>query len=122
SESGTQSFPSDSSSSSKSQKDTSDVIEITFWSQREELYADYIAEFEKLHPHIKVNAQHVGSNYDEMAQRVMAAAVADNLPHVVQMGQRHGIAQVADSGRLVPIEKFMSEEEMNDVLPAFWER
>ena len=53
SESGTQSFPSDSSSSSKSQKDTSDVIEITFWSQREELYADYIAEFEKLHPTLR---------------------------------------------------------------------
>ncbi|HBV50873.1 MAG TPA: hypothetical protein DEF06_01170, partial [Clostridiales bacterium] len=44
------------------------------------------------------------------------------MPHVGLLSQRYGIPQLYDAGVLAPISDFMSEEEQNDVMEAFWGR
>ncbi|TVY01871.1 ABC transporter substrate-binding protein [Paenibacillus cremeus] len=96
-------------------------ITLTFWSTTQDLYADMTKKFEAQNPHIKIKADFMG-DYDAMEQKVLAAVVAGNLPNVVQLGQRYGIPQVADSGKLIPIEQFMTDQEKQDVYPALWDR
>lgn len=96
-------------------------VTLKFWVTEKEGYAAEIEQFQQLNPQIKVEAVFMG-NYDQMAQKVMAGIVAGDLPHVVQLGQRHGIPQIADSGKLIPIEEFMTPEEMNDIYGGFWDR
>ena len=38
------------------------------------------------------------------------------------MGQRHGIPQFYDAGKLIPIENYMTQEEQDDVIDGFWVR
>ncbi|GIP37074.1 ABC transporter substrate-binding protein [Paenibacillus sp. J31TS4] len=96
-------------------------VTLTFWSTNKDLLAEDVKAFEEKYPNIKIKAEYMGG-YDEMAQKVMAAVVSNSLPNVVQLGQRHGIPQMADSGRLVPIEQFMTDKEKDDVYPYFWDR
>ncbi|MCI3919100.1 ABC transporter substrate-binding protein [Paenibacillus sp. TRM 82003] len=96
-------------------------VTLKFWTTNKNNYPEAIEEFTKANPKITVEAEYMG-NYDEMAEKVLAGIVSDSLPHVVQVGQRHGIPQVADSGKLIPIEDFMTEDEVADVRPAFWQR
>ncbi|MFC5449380.1 ABC transporter substrate-binding protein [Paenibacillus aestuarii] len=96
-------------------------ITLTFWSTSQDLYADLTKKFEAQNPHIKIKADFMG-DYDAMEQKVLAGVVAGTLPNVVQLGQRYGIPQVADSGKLIPIEQFMNDQDKQDVYPAFWDR
>ncbi|MDU0205569.1 ABC transporter substrate-binding protein [Paenibacillus sp. MAH-36] len=96
-------------------------VTLSVWTTNKDLLADQVKAFEAKYPTIKIKAEFMGG-YDEMAQKVMAAVVSNTLPNVVQLGQRHGIPQMADSGKLLPIEQFMSEQEKTDVYPAFWDR
>ncbi|MDR6551623.1 ABC transporter substrate-binding protein [Paenibacillus qinlingensis] len=96
-------------------------VTLTFWSTNKDLYADDIKQFESKYPNIKIKAEFMG-DYDEMAKKVMAGVVANSLPNVVQLGQRHGIPQIADSGKLIPIEQFMEKKDIDDIYPAFWNR
>ena len=96
-------------------------VTIKFWTTVKTAYEEELVEFNKLYPHINVEAVYMGG-YDDMAQKVMAGVVANDLPHVVQLGQRHGIPQIIDSGKLLPIESFLSDEDINDIFPGFWER
>jgi len=96
-------------------------IELTFWVTKSDLFENELKEFMAKNPDITVKATFQG-NYDSMVQKVMAGLAAGSIPNVVQLGQRHGIPQIYDSGKLVPIENFMSKEEIADILPAFWER
>lgn len=97
-------------------------LEITFWTTNKGLFESEIKDFQSANPNITVKASFMGANYDDMVKKVMAGIAANDVPNVAQLGQRHGIPQMYDSGKLVPIEDFMSEEEENNILPAFWER
>lgn len=96
-------------------------IELTFWTTKSDLFEKDLQEFMAKNPDITVKATFQG-DYDSMVQKVMAGLAAGSIPNVVQLGQRHGIPQIYDSGKLIPIENFMSKEEIVDILPAFWER
>lgn len=98
-----------------------ETVTLKLWTTEEDGLKSYIDAFHAANANIKVEAEFMG-NYDEMAKKVQAGIVADSLPHVVQLGQRHAIPQIADSGKLLPIESFMTEEEIADVLPGFWQR
>ena len=101
--------------------DESDTVTIDFWTTQQGEYKDEIAAFTELHPDITVTPSFMG-DYDEMQQKVLAGIVGGNVPQVVQLGQRYGIPQVADSGMLLPIGDVLSTETVDDILPAFLER
>ena len=94
--------------------------EITFWSTKEDCFSELCAEFEA-ETGIKVNATYMGG-YDDMVNKVMAGIAGENLPNVAQLGQRHGLAQMYDSGWLLPVEDYISEDILEDILPGFWKR
>lgn len=96
-------------------------VTLSLWTTNKDMLADQVKAYEDQHPNVKIKAEFMGG-YDEMAQKVMAAVVANTLPNIVQVGQRYGIPQMADSGKMIPIEQFISEQEKNDVYTAFWDR
>lgn len=96
------------------------ATEITFWSTKEDCFQDLCAEF-TAETGITVNATYMGG-YDDMVSKVMAGIAAKNLPDVAQLGQRHGLAQMYDSGYLLPIENYLSDELLDDIIPGFWKR
>ncbi|WP_324716811.1 ABC transporter substrate-binding protein [Carboxydochorda subterranea] len=81
----------------------------------------WVKEFERLNPDIRVEAQYMG-NYDEMAQKLLAAVAGRTPPHVAQLGQRHGIPQLVDADALVPVERFLSQVDLADIIPGLWSR
>ncbi|GAA3407347.1 ABC transporter substrate-binding protein [Paenibacillus hodogayensis] len=96
-------------------------VTLKMWTTDSGLLKDYLDAFHSANPNIKVEAEFMG-DYDEMAKKVQAGIVSATTPHVVQLGQRHAIPQIADSGKLLPIESFMSKAEIEDVMPGFWQR
>lgn len=96
--------------------------ELIFWTRMNDTFEDEIAAFEALHPDVKINRVGIGSSYDDLVTKYIAASVADELPHVGLLSQRYGIPQLYDAGVLAPISDFMSEEEQNDVMEAYWGR
>lgn len=98
------------------------TITLDFWVRTSDDFSAEIAAFEAAHPGIKINAVQVGGNYDDLVAKYNAAIAADNLPHLGIVGQRHGIPQFYDAGKLIPIENYMSEEEQADIIDGFWTR
>lgn len=96
--------------------------ELIFWTRMNDTFEDEIATFEALHPDVKINRVGIGSSYDDLVTKYIAASVANELPHVGLLSQRYGIPQLYDAGALIPIADFMTEEEQNDVMDAYWGR
>lgn len=96
-------------------------VEITFWMTSQDGYPDWIAAFEEANPNVTVVAEYIG-NYDEMAQKVQAAIAGGATPDVAQMGQRHGLPQVIDAGVVIPVEDYLSDEDIADIRPGLWSR
>ena len=96
--------------------------ELIFWTRINDTFEEEIAAFEALYPDVTVTRVGVGSSYDDLVTKYIAAAVSGELPHVGLLSQRYGIPQIYDAGVLVPIERFMTEEEQNDIMAAYWER
>jgi len=73
---------------------------------------------------IAIQAQMQG-NYDQMVQKVQAGIATNSLPHIAVLGQRHGIPQIADSGRLIPLADLIAQDPSYgeaDFLPMFWKK
>lgn len=94
--------------------------EITFWSTKEDCFQELCEQF-KQETGITVNATYMGG-YDDMVNKVMAGIAGGRLPDVAQLGQRHGLAQMYDSGALLPIEDYISKDIIDDIFPGFWKR
>ena len=94
--------------------------EIIFWSTNQDTFSEHLAEFEE-ETGIKVTATYQGG-YDDMVNKVMTSIASNSFPDIAQLGQRHGLAQIFDSGNLVPVEDFIDGELMDDILPGFWKR
>ena len=99
-----------------------DTVELVFWTRINDTFEDEIAAFEALHPNVKITRVGIGSSYDDLVTKYIAAAVSGELPHVGLLSQRYGIPQICDSGVLIPIETFMPEDEQNDIMDAYWGR
>lgn len=97
-------------------------ITLDFWVRTSDDFAEEIAIFEEANPGIKINQVQVGENYDDLVAKYNAAIAADNLPQVGIVGQRHGIPQFYDAGKLIPIVNYMTEEEQADIIDGFWIR
>ena len=99
-----------------------DTLTLDFWVRTSDDFSAEIEAFEAANPGIKINQVQVGGNYDDLVAKYNAAIAADNLPHVGMVGQRHGIPQFYDAGKLIPIENYMTAEEQADVIDGFWVR
>ncbi len=99
-----------------------DTITLDFWVRTSDDFSAEIADFEEQNPGIKINQVQIGENYDDLVAKYNAAIAANNLPQVGLVGQRHGIPQFYDAGKLIPIENYMTEEEQADVIDGFWVR
>ncbi len=94
--------------------------EIIFWSTKEDAYEEYRKAFEA-ETGIKVTATYQGG-YDDMVNKVMTSIASESFPDIAQLGQRHGLAQIYDSGYLMPVESYIDEALMDDILEGFWKR
>lgn len=98
------------------------TLTLDFWVRTTDDFSSEIAAFEAANPGIKINQVQVGGNYDDLVAKYNAAIAAGNLPHVGIVGQRHGIPQFYDAGKLIPIQNYMTEEEQADVIDGYWTR
>lgn len=98
------------------------TITLDFWVRTSDDFATEIAAFEAANPGIKINQVQVGENYDDLVAKYNAAIAAGNLPQLGIVGQRHGIPQFYDAGKLIPIENYMTAEEQADIIDGFWTR
>lgn len=80
-----------------------ETITLDFWVRTSDDFSSEIAAFEAANPGIKINQVQVGENYDDLVAKYNAAIAADNLPQVGMVGQRHGIPQFYDAGKLIPL-------------------
>lgn len=94
--------------------------QIVFWSTKSDMFAEQTDIFTQ-QTGISVSSTYMGG-YDDMVDKVMAGIAANDLPNVAQLGQRHGLSQMFDSGRLLPIENYVPQELMDDIIPEFWKR
>ena len=99
-----------------------ETVTLDFWVRTSDDFTEEIAAFEAANPRVKINQVQVGENYDDLVAKYNAAIAANNLPQVGIVGQRHGIPQFYDAGKLIPIENYMSAEEQADVIEGFWTR
>ena len=95
---------------------------LTIWVRLSDDYSECIADFEALHPGVKIIQEQVGSGYDDLLAKYNTAMQSDTMPHMGVTGQRNGIPQLYDVGWLMPIENYLSEEQLSDVIENFWTR
>ena len=96
--------------------------QIVFWHRTSDDFTKEVAAFEAANPDIDVVAEAVGSDYDDLYMKYMTAIASRSLPNVGIVGQRHGIPQMYESGQLLPIEEYLDEETLSDVMPSYWGR
>lgn len=100
----------------------SEEITLDFWVRFNDDLSGVIADFEALHPSVKINQVQIGENWDDLVAKYNAAMQAGNMPELGLVGQRHGIPQIYDAGYLIPIENYMSKEEQSEISDNFWTR
>ena len=99
------------------------VKDLVWWTTSTGLMDDLAKEYGAANG-IAIASQNQG-NYDQMVQKVQAGIATNSLPHIAILGQRHGIPQIADSGRLIPLADLIAKDPSYgeaDFLPAFWKK
>lgn len=100
-------------------------VSIAFWHAMEGAKAPVLVamvrDFMKEHPTIKVDVTLQGS-YTDMVRKVQAGIAANALPDLVMLGQRHGIPQISESGRLLALDEYLTAEDRKDINPALLKR
>ena len=98
-----------------------EAVTLTFWTTEEDNFAPLVEQFQSEHPGITIQAQYVG-NYDDMSARIQTAIVGNELPDVAQVGQRYGIPQMVDAGVVIPVDEYLSEDDVADIHDGLWSR
>ena len=98
---------------------------IEFWHAMEgpkaPLMDEMAKEFMKEYPAIKVNVSLQGG-YTDMVRKIQAGIMANALPDVAMLGQRHGIPNISASGKLLAPDSFWTPEARKDITPQFFNR
>ena len=84
---------------------------------RGQVWAKMVAEFNAKHPDIKVTATYQGG-YEQTVQKLTTAVAGNATPDVAEIPQTRGILEFAGSGKLLPIEDFMSKGDKADFYEA----
>lgn len=92
--------------------------DLVFWhaksGHRGKVWQKMVDEFNKTHPNIQVTATYQGG-YTATLQKITTAIAAGATPDASEIPHRYGIPQFAESGKLVPLNQFMSKKEMKDI-------
>ena len=105
-----------------SESSASGKTEVVFWHRTFDDFTKEVAAFEAANPDIDVITEAVGTDYDDLYMKYMTAIASNSLPNIGIVGQRHGIPQMYESGKLLPIEDYLDEESLEDVMPSYWGR
>jgi multiple sugar transport system substrate-binding protein len=96
--------------------DTSKSYEITFWAKNEnnatqrEVYANAVAEFQKLYPNIKVTLRNF-TDYGEIYNNVITNISTNTTPNVCITYPDHIATYMQGENIVVPLEKLMNNEK-----------
>lgn len=100
-------------------------VTIDFWHAMEgpkgPALTEMVKDFMKEHPNIKVNVSLQGG-YTDIVRKVQAGIAANALPDLVMLGQRHGIPQISESGRLLVLDEYVAAEDRKDISPGLFGR
>jgi sn-glycerol 3-phosphate transport system substrate-binding protein len=100
-------------------------ITIDFWHAMEgpkgPALNEIVKDFMKENPTIKVNVSLQGG-YTDIVRKVQAGIAANALPDLVMLGQRHGIPQISDSGRLLVLNEYVTTADRKDISPGLFGR
>jgi putative chitobiose transport system substrate-binding protein len=99
-----------------------DKIEIEFWTLQLNDFSEYmtsiIAEYEKLHPQVKI--KWIDVPYSEGEKRALAGVMSNDIPDLINMNPAFG-ATLATKGALLDIKPFISKENYDKYLPQSWQ-
>lgn len=102
-----------------------DKIELNFWhaksSHRGKVWDKIVDAFNEAHPDIHVTASYQGG-YTATLQKITTAIAAGATPDMSEIPNRYGIPQFADSGKMIPLERFMSKAEIDDIFEGVRKR
>ena len=99
-----------------SEFDESKQYEITFWAKNEnnatqrKVYADAVAEFEKLYPNIKVTLRNF-TDYGEIYNNVITNISTNTTPNVCITYPDHIATYMQSGNTVVPLESFINNEK-----------
>ncbi len=96
--------------------------ELVFWTRMNDNFDAEIKKFEEANPGVTVKRVGIGTEYDDLQTKYIASARSGDLPHVGLVSQRYGIPQIYDAGVIVPIEELMTQDEIDDIIDAYWDR
>ena len=100
-------------------------VTIDFWHAMEgpkgPVLTEMVKDFMKEHPNIKVNVSLQGG-YTDIVRKVQAGIAANALPDLLMLGQRHGIPQISESGRLLVLDEYVTAEDRKDIGPGLFGR
>ena len=100
-------------------------IAINFWHAMEgpkaQLMDEMAKDFMKEYPAIAVNVSLQGG-YTDMVRKIQAGILANALPDVAMLGQRHGLPHITDSGRLIALDSILSQEDRKDISAQLFAR
>ena len=99
-----------------------EAMTLRLWVRYDDDFSACIADFEALHPGVKIIQEQVGNNYDDLLAKYNTGMQSNDMPNIGVTGQRNGIPQLYDAGWLLPIENYLTAEEMDDVVENFWTR
>lgn len=96
-------------------------VKITFWYALAGAQGQYIEaqvkKFNAAQKNIVVDVVFQGS-YADIAQKLTAAVTAKTLPDIAQMG---GAPTMGDSGVIVPVADFLTDQDRTDIFDGFWD-
>lgn len=97
------------------------IKEITFWTLQLSDFSEYInqviAEYEKIHPDVKI--KWIDVPYSEGEKRALAALMSNDVPDLINMNPSFG-ATMASKGALMNIKNYIFQKDYNKYLPESW--
>ncbi len=100
-------------------------VTIAFWhamdGPKTPVLIGMVRDFAKENPAIKVDVTFQG-DYTDVVRKVQAGIAANALPNLVMLGQRHGIPNISDSGKLLVLDSYVTAEDRKDISPGLFGR
>ena len=100
-------------------------VTIAFWhamdGPKTPVLIGMVKDFMKENQAIKVDVTFQG-DYTDVVRKVQAGIAANALPDLVMLGQRHGIPNISDSGRLLVLDSYVTAEDRRDISPGLFGR
>ena len=85
-----------------------EAMTLRLWVRYDDDFSACIADFEALHPGVKIIQEQVGNNYDDLLAKYNTGMQSNDMPNIGVTGQRNGIPQLYDAGWLLPIENYLT--------------